>query len=231
VWLRPCEFKSRHPHCFFKHLAHAPFDQPLSVASHTVVVSRPCLGRPSEFGGSQPTAPRSAGSCNGLVNEHVGSGPCEKLHQLQPLRRWCLRGLCWLQLCWALPRNATGAEAAGGARKALVVLSAPLARLRRFWRLPLESRRLRPRPDPRGGGVWGGDQFWTVLLSARWAIATPHLRRSGWARWPRWKRSDRREMGAEGRFAPGSGWRPRARWWVTWMADFFSRSPGLRSLA
>ncbi len=56
---------------------------------------------------------------------------------------------------------------------------------RRFWWLLLRPGRHGPWP-PRGVVVFlGGDQFWTVLLSAR--LGYRHLTYAEWvARWPRW---------------------------------------------
>jgi hypothetical protein len=56
---------------------------------------------------------------------------------------------------------------------------------RRFWWLLLRPRRFGPWPR-RGVVVFlGGDQFWTVLLSAR--LGYRHITYAEWvARWPRW---------------------------------------------
>ncbi|MFO0039542.1 MAG: glycosyl transferase [Synechococcaceae cyanobacterium] len=87
----------------------------------------------------------------------------------------------------------------------------------RFWFLLLRPRRYGPWPR-RGVVVFlGGDQFWTVLLSAR--LGYRHLTYAEWvARWPRW--NDRVAlMGpqAANRLAPR--WRSRAAQVGDLMAD------------
>ena len=74
----------------------------------------------------------------------------------------------------------------------------------RFWWLLLRPRRHGPWPS-RGVVVFlGGDQFWTVLLSAR--LGYRHLTYAEWvARWPRW--NDR--IAAMG---PAAATRLPARW-------------------
>jgi hypothetical protein len=87
----------------------------------------------------------------------------------------------------------------------------------RFWWLLLRPRRHGPWPA-RGVVVFlGGDQFWTVLLSAR--LGYRHLTYAEWvARWPRW--NDRIALmgsAASGRLAPH--WRERASVVGDLMAD------------
>jgi hypothetical protein len=79
---------------------------------------------------------------------------------------------------------------------------------RRFWRLLLRPARFGRWP---GQGVvvfLGGDQFWTVLLSAR--LGYRHLTYAEWvARWPRW--NDRIAlMGPAAARRLGQRWRSRA---------------------
>jgi hypothetical protein len=78
--------------------------------------------------------------------------------------------------------NATGSEAAAAEAMGLFQRVLPAGR---FWRLLFRPRRYGPWPQ-RGVVVFlGGDQFWTVLLSAR--LGYRHLTYAEWvARWPRW---------------------------------------------
>ena len=78
--------------------------------------------------------------------------------------------------------NATGSEAAVAHAMGLFQSVLPASR---FWPLLLRPQRYGPWPK-RGVVVFlGGDQFWTVLLSAR--LGYRHLTYAEWvARWPRW---------------------------------------------
>jgi hypothetical protein len=78
--------------------------------------------------------------------------------------------------------NATGSEAAAAEAMGLFQRVLPAGR---FWRLLFRPRRYGPWPQ-RGVVVFlGGDQFWTVLLSAR--LGYRHLTYAEWvARGPRW---------------------------------------------
>jgi hypothetical protein len=138
----------------------------------------------------------------------------EQLHALQPLRPRQPMAACGLRLVLVPCPNATGHEhrVAQGWDLFEQVLPAT-----RFWWLLLRPGRHGPWPA-RGVVVFlGGDQFWTVLLSAR--LGYRHLTYAEWvARWPRW--NDRiAVMGsaAAGRLAPR--WRSRATVVGDLMAD------------
>ncbi len=121
---------------------------------------------------------------------------------------------CGLQLVMVPCPNATGSEHRVAEALGLFERVLPA---HRFWWLLLRPRRHGPWPK-RGVVVFlGGDQFWTVLLSAR--LGYRHLTYAEWvARWPRW--NDRiAAMGAEaaGRLAPR--WRSRCTVVGDLMAD------------
>jgi hypothetical protein len=123
----------------------------------------------------------------------------EQLHRLQPLRPRDPAAPCSLRLVLVPCPNATGAEHRVAQGWGLFERVLPASR---FWWLLLRPRRHGPWPQ-RGVVVFlGGDQFWTVLLSAR--LGYRHLTYAEWvARWPRW--NDRiAVMGptAAGRLAP-----------------------------
>jgi hypothetical protein len=93
---------------------------------------------------------------------------------------------------------------------------------RRFWWLLLRPRRHGPWPR-RGVVVFlGGDQFWTVLLSAR--LGYRHLTYAEWvARWPRW--NDRiAAMGPAALARLPPRWRQRATVVGDLMADLSESS-------
>jgi hypothetical protein len=129
----------------------------------------------------------------------------EELHRLLPLRPREPDAPSRLDLVLVPCPNATGQEDAVARRWQLFSRVLPAAR---FWWLLLRPDR--HGPWPRHGVVvfLGGDQFWTVLLSAR--LGYRHLTYAEWvARWPRW--NDRiATMGPEasGRLAPR--WRSRS---------------------
>jgi len=137
-----------------------------------------------------------------------------ELHRLMSLRPRDPQASCSLQLVLVPCPNATGQEArlASGWDLFSRVLPAE-----RFWWLLL--RPARHGPWPRHGVVvfLGGDQFWTVLLSAR--LGYRHLTYAEWvARWPQW--NDRiATMGpkASRRLAPR--WRARSTEVGDLMAD------------
>jgi len=138
----------------------------------------------------------------------------EQLHRLQPLRPGDPAAPCSLRLVLVPCPNATGAEHRVAQDWGLFERVLPASR---FWWLLLRPRRHGPWPE-RGVVVFlGGDQFWTVLLSAR--LGYRHLTYAEWvARWPRW--NDRiAVMGptAAGRLAPR--WRQRATVVGDLMAD------------
>ena len=127
-----------------------------------------------------------------------------RLHAELPLRP--LQGAALgLHLVLVPCPNATGREASVAASWGLFERVLPA---RRFWPLLLCPRRQGPWPR-RGVVVFlGGDQFWTVLLSAR--LGYRHLTYAEWvARWPRW--NDRVAlMGEEAAGQLASRWRGRA---------------------
>ena len=141
----------------------------------------------------------------------------EHLHRQLPLRPHDPAAACSLQLVLVPCPNATGQEDRVARRWGLFSRVLPADR---FWWLLL--RPARHGPWPRHGVVvfLGGDQFWTVLLSAR--LGYRHLTYAEWvARWPRW--NDRiATMGstASGRLAPR--WRGRSVEVGDLMADLSS---------
>jgi len=110
--------------------------------------------------------------------------------------------------------NATGTEHRVAAGMGLFERIIPAAR---FWWLLLRPRRYGPWPR-RGVVVFlGGDQFWTVLLSAR--LGYRHITYAEWvARWPRW--NDRiAAMGPAAADRLSSRWRSRCQVVGDLMAD------------
>ena len=106
----------------------------------------------------------------------------DELHRLLPLRPRDPQASCSLQLVLVPCPNATGQEARLARGWGLFSRVLPAGR---FWWLLL--RPARHGPWPRQGVVvfLGGDQFWTVLLSAR--LGYRHLTYAEWvARWPQW---------------------------------------------
>jgi hypothetical protein len=122
-----------------------------------------------------------------------------RLQRLMPLRPAVAGAACSLQLVLVPCPNGTGREHHAAGSWGLFERIVPA---RQFWGLLLRPRRFGP--WSRHGVVvfLGGDQFWTVLLSAR--LGYRHLTYAEWvARWPRW--NDRiAAMGplAAGRLAP-----------------------------
>ena len=122
----------------------------------------------------------------------VGNGPGELSTWVRPLaqvlhRRRSLRPVDplangSLQLVLVPCPNATGTEHRAAARFGVFERILPADR---FWWLLLRPKRYGPWPR-RGVVVFlGGDQFWTVLLSAR--LGYRHITYAEWvARWPRW---------------------------------------------
>ena len=89
---------------------------------------------------------------------------------------------CCLRLVMVPCPNATGREHRVAQAWGLFnrVLPAPL-----FWRMLFRPRRYGPWPQKGVVVFLGGDQFWTVLLSAR--LGYKHITYAEWvARWPRW---------------------------------------------
>jgi len=128
-----------------------------------------------------------------------------RLHAELPLRPLQPNAALGLRLVLVPCPNATGREAAVAGDWGLFERVLPA---RRFWALLLRPRRHGPWPR-RGVVVFlGGDQFWTVLLSAR--LGYRHLTYAEWvARWPRW--NDRLAlMGPEAAGRLAKRWRGRA---------------------
>lgn len=105
-----------------------------------------------------------------------------RLHRLLPLRPVEPSAGCGLRMVLVPCPNATGQEHRVAEGWGLFERVLPASR---FWWLLLRPRRHGPWPS-RGVVVFlGGDQFWTVLLSAR--LGYRHLTYAEWvARWPRW---------------------------------------------
>ncbi|MCP9859644.1 glycosyl transferase [Cyanobium sp. Cruz-8H5] len=167
-----------------------------------------------------PVSAPAAGSAIVLVSNGPGELStwvrplAEQLHGLEPLRPRDPAASCSLRLVLVPCPNATGTEHRVAEAWGLFDRVLPATR---FWWLLLRPRRHGPWPE-RGVVVFlGGDQFWTVLLSAR--LGYRHLTYAEWvARWPRW--NDRiAVMGpaAAGRLAPR--WRARATVVGDLMAD------------
>ncbi|MEB3172720.1 MAG: glycosyl transferase [Cyanobacteriota bacterium] len=123
----------------------------------------------------------------------------EQLHRQIPLRPRDGASPWSLDLVLVPCPNATGVEHRVAAQWGLFERIQPA---RRFWNLLLRPRRYGPWPAQGLVVFLGGDQFWTVLLSAR--LGYRHLTYAEWvARWPYW--NDRiAAMGplAAGRLAP-----------------------------
>ncbi len=122
----------------------------------------------------------------------VSNGPGELTTWVRPLaeqlhRRLLMRprapgSLLSLRLVLVPCPNATGTEASAASRWHLFDR---ITLARQFWLLLLRPSRFGVWPD-RGVVVFlGGDQFWSVLLSAR--LGYRHITYAEWvARWPRW---------------------------------------------
>ncbi len=140
--------------------------------------------------------------CNGPGELSTWVRPlAQRLQAELPLRPAQPQAPIGLQLVLVPCPNATGTEHRVAAAMGLFerIIPAP-----RFWWLLLRPRRYGPWPR-RGVVVFlGGDQFWTVLLSAR--LGYRHITYAEWvARWPRW--NDR--IAAMG---PAAADRLRGRW-------------------
>ena len=106
----------------------------------------------------------------------------EQLQRQLPLRPGSPDSAWSLQLVLVPCPNATGVEHRVAAGWGLFERITPADR---FWRLLLRPQRYGPWPRQGLVVFLGGDQFWTVLLSAR--LGYRHLTYAEWvARWPQW---------------------------------------------
>ena len=172
--------------------------------------------------GGLPQAPSVAPCAAAIVLVSNGPGElstwvrplAERLHSLQPLRPLHPDAPCSLQLVLVPCPNATGQEHGVARSWGLFERVVPA---KRFWWLLLRPRR--HGHWPRHGVVvfLGGDQFWTVLLSAR--LGYRHLTYAEWvARWPRWN-DQVALMGPAAAERLPSRWRSRAQVVGDLMAD------------
>jgi len=150
----------------------------------------------------------------------VCNGPGELTTWVRPLaERLHQRALpnTSLQLVLVPCPNATGTEAAVARRMNLFDRVLPASR---FWWLLLRPQRHGPWPAAGVVVFLGGDQFWTVLLSAR--LGYRHLTYAEWvARWPRW--NDRiAAMGPAAADRLAKRWQPRCHVVGDLMADLSS---------
>jgi hypothetical protein len=138
----------------------------------------------------------------------------ERLHRLHPLRPLQRDGTAGLHLVLVPCPNATGQEHAVARSWGMFARVVPA---KRFWWFLLRPHR--HGRWPRQGVVvfLGGDQFWSVLLSAR--LGYRHLTYAEWvARWPRWN-DQVALMGAAAAARLAPRWRSRARVVGDLMAD------------
>lgn len=153
--------------------------------------------------------------CNGPGELSTWVRPlAEALHEALRLRPLAPVAPLTLDLVLVPCPNATGREHHAASRMGLFRRVMP-ARL--FWRLLLRPGRWGPWP-PLGVVVFlGGDQFWTVLLSAR--LGYRHLTYAEWVvRWPRW--NDRiAAMSCAAQLRLPQRWRSRSRVVGDLMAD------------
>ena len=153
--------------------------------------------------------------CNGPGELTTWVRPlAQRLHRDLPMRPLDSQSPTSLELVLVPCPNATGSEHRVAAAMGLFarILPAP-----NFWWLLLRPRRYGPWPG-RGVVVFlGGDQFWTVLLSAR--LGYRHITYAEWvARWPRW--NDRiAAMGAAAADRLARRWQPRCQVVGDLMAD------------
>jgi lipid A disaccharide synthetase len=187
-------------------------------------------------GSRSSAAPEQAASSEQAAIVLVCNGPGElatwvrplaqRLHRDLPLRPLQPLASIGLQLVLVPCPNATGSEHQVAERMQLFERILPA---RRFWWLLLRPRRHGPWPR-RGVVVFlGGDQFWTVLLSAR--LGYRHLTYAEWvARWPRW--NDRiAAMGPAAADQIAPRWRSRCRVVGDLMADLSEAARAERPLA
>ncbi len=161
----------------------------------------------------------------------VSNGPGELTTWVRPLAQHLYRRLglgsagrqaaCALHLVLVPCPNGSGTEHRAAAAWGLFERTLPA---RRFWSLLLRPQRFGPWPRQGVVVFLGGDQFWSVLLSAR--LGYRHLTYAEWvARWPRW--NDRiAAMGPRAAARLPSRWRSRCTVVGDLMADL---SEGARS--
>lgn len=121
--------------------------------------------------------------CNGPGELTTWVRPlAQRLHRQLALQPIVPGAACSLELVLVPCPNATGCEARVARDLGFFSRIVPA---RRFWGLLLCPRRHGPWPAHGVVVFLGGDQFWTVLLSAR--LGYRHLTYAEWvARWPRW---------------------------------------------
>ena len=180
-------------------------------------------------GGSESLLPEQASIvlvCNGPGELSTWVRPlAQRLHRELPLRPLTPGAALGLQLVLVPCPNATGSEHRVAAAMELFERILPA---RQFWWLLLRPRRHGTWPR-RGVVVFlGGDQFWTVLLSAR--LGYRHITYAEWvARWPRW--NDRiAAMGPAAAERLPARWRGRCRVVGDLMADLSESSGAERQL-
>ncbi|CAK6700862.1 glycosyl transferase [Synechococcus sp. CBW1107] len=121
--------------------------------------------------------------CNGPGELTTWVRPlAQRLHRQLELQPVVPGAACSLELVLVPCPNATGSEARVARDLGLFSRIVPA---RKFWELLVRPRRHGPWPAHGVVVFLGGDQFWTVLLSAR--LGYRHLTYAEWvARWPRW---------------------------------------------
>ncbi|MFM7087157.1 MAG: glycosyl transferase [Cyanobium sp.] len=129
----------------------------------------------------------------------------QRLHQELALRPLVPQAPLGLRLVLVPCPNATGSEHRAATAWGLFERVLPA---RQFWGLLLRPGRHGPWPSQGVVVFLGGDQFWTVLLSAR--LGYRHITYAEWvARWPRW--NDRLAlMGPTAAARLARRWRSRA---------------------
>lgn len=153
--------------------------------------------------------------CNGPGELTTWVRPlAQRLHRQLELQPVVPGAACSLELVLVPCPNATGSEARVARDLGLFTRIVPA---RRFWDLLLRPGRHGPWPAQGVVVFLGGDQFWTVLLSAR--LGYRHLTYAEWvARWPRW--NDRiAAMGPQAATRLPARWRQRCTVVGDLMAD------------
>ena len=104
------------------------------------------------------------------------------LHKIRPLRPLAPQGPDALRLVLVPCPNANATEHRVASAMGLFERVFPA---REFWKLLINPKRYGPWPAKGVVVFLGGDQFWTVLLSAR--LGYRHITYAEWvARWPQW---------------------------------------------